>query len=111
MEGNVRDGNQQRMAKRSKQLLLRAESVRRGGTAGEGRGGGCRGLGESQLMGWGPKKLAGMSVPLRTMGTVRWRRKRGTVVLLHCSICGAYLNSGLRLELESKMCFMSKFLA
>lgn len=31
-------------------------------------------------------------------------------MLLHCSICGTYLNSGLRLELESKMCFMSKVL-
>lgn len=50
-----------------------------------------------------------MCVPLRMMGVARWRRKR-TVVLLHCSISGDYLNSGLKLELGSKKCFMSKVL-
>jgi len=53
MEGNVWDSNQQQMAKRSKQLLLRAESLQRGGTAGEGRGGGCRRAGGVSACGMG----------------------------------------------------------
>lgn len=55
MEGNVWDENQQRMAKKSKQLLLRAESLWRGGMAGEGRGGGWWGAGRVSAYGTGTK--------------------------------------------------------
>lgn len=97
------------MAKRSKQLLLRVESVRRDSTAGEGRGGGCQGAGGVSAYGMGTKGACWNMCPPKDDGDCEVERKRRrTVVLLHCSISGAYLNSGLRLELGPKKCFVSK---